>query len=192
MIAAHDAGVMPWVVVAAYGAAVVLAVLAARRAGRRGAGRSAGRERLFWILAALGLALLGINKELDLQTQLTAFGRQLARDGGWYAGRREVQRLFIVFGGLAALGVGAWLVWLVRGMRGPVWAGLAGLFLLGVFVMLRAASFHHVDVLLGVRVLGTKLHVWFELAGVAVMIAAAGWAIAPVRAGPHREPGYRR
>lgn len=183
VMTAHDAGVMPWVAVAGYALATLLAIIAARKAS--------GRERLFWILAAAALVLLGINKQLDLQTQLTAWGRQMARDGGWYAGRRAVQKLLIAGGGVVALGGGAWLLWLVREMRGPVWAALAGLFMLGMFVGLRAASFHHVDVVLGGQVLGQRLHVWIELAAIAMMIAAAGWAIAPVRRGPHREPGYR-
>jgi hypothetical protein len=38
---------------------------------------------------------LGINKQLDLQTALTEFGRVLADNQGWYDKRQVVQVWFI-------------------------------------------------------------------------------------------------
>lgn len=166
--ASHDAGTLPWLAVVSY---LVGAVLCVRQRGLS----ATAHERLFWVLAALIMLALGINKQLDLQTALTAWGRQLARDGGWFEQRRAVQSMFVktvvVVAGVAGVG----LAWLVRGMRARVWVVLAGLMLLGLFVVIRAASFHHIDRIMGLPVLGWKLHVVLELIGISVVVAGAGW-----------------
>jgi hypothetical protein len=180
----HDAGALPWLATAGYFAAGGLCAWRWRTAQ--------GRERRFWLLAALALLALGLNKELDLQTELTAFGRQLARNGGWYANRRAFQALFVLAGGAAGLALLAGLAWLVRGLRAGVQVTLAGLGVLALFVMVRAASFHHLDVLMGRRVLGLKLHIVLELAGIAMVIIGALLPRRSVTPAPHRRPGYHR
>ena len=52
------------------------------------------RDRRFWIGTSILLVLLGLNKELDLQTVLTDTARYLAHYEGWYDYRRIVQGLF--------------------------------------------------------------------------------------------------
>lgn len=179
--ASHDAGTLPWLAVAGY---LVATLLCAWQASRS----KLGSERLFWIFAALAMLALGINKQLDLQTQLTAFGRQWARNGGWYEQRREFQALFIrgiVFAGAAVLVL---LGWLVRNLRLGVWVALLGLALLGTFVAVRAASFHHVDIMMRTPVIGLKLHAVLELAGIAVVMLGA--ALPRPKPRPCRRPGY--
>jgi hypothetical protein len=171
-----SAGTLPWLAVAGYlvGAALCLRQMQAP---------ATRRERLFWLLAGLAMLALGLNKQLDLQTALTAWGRQMARDGGWFAERRAVQRRFILVG-MVTLGISAiWLAWLVRGLRAQVFIVLGGLYLLGAFVLVRAASFHHFDVALRAPVLGLKLHTVLELAGIAVVILGAARAAPPPRPG---------
>ncbi|PZN92614.1 MAG: hypothetical protein DCF31_15555 [Alphaproteobacteria bacterium] len=166
--ASQDAGTLPWLAVAGYlvGAALCL--------WRRG-GADAGRERLFWLVAALLLLGLGLNKQLDLQTMLTDWGRRAAREGGWYAQRRALQLAFVAAAAVAVLLVGAGLAGLVRGLRLRVRVVLAGLALLGAFVLVRVASFHHIDVAMRTPVLGLKLYTVLELAGIAIVIAGAAW-----------------
>jgi hypothetical protein len=167
-------GTLPWLAVAGYLVGAVLCLWQTGAATTR-------RERIFWLFAGLAMLALGINKQLDLQTALTAWGRKMARDGGWFDQRRAVQRQFIIAGvvsmGIAAIG----LAWLVRGLRAPVFVVLAGLFMLGAFVLVRAASFHHIDVAMRAPVFGLKLHTVLELAGIAVVIigAAAARAVRP-------------
>lgn len=175
-LSAHDHGVGPWVVVAGYGVACALAVLAARRSG--------DDERRFWWAVAFGLLLLGINKQLDLQTDLTVFVRGRALAEGWYAQRRAVQADFIHALALATLGVLAGLAWLTRRARTGVRVALAGVALLGAFVLLRAASFHHVDSALVARFAGTRVHLLIELGG--IMVVAGG----ALRALFRRTPGH--
>lgn len=132
------------------------------------------RARWFWLIAGLAMLALGLNKQLDLQTALTAWGRQLARDGGWYGQRRAVQRAFVMGAAGLALVAGLATAWAVRGLGRRVFVVLFGLCVLGLFVVVRAASFHHVDVLLRQPVLGLRLHILLELAGIAIVIAGAG------------------
>jgi multidrug efflux pump subunit AcrB len=133
----------------------------------------ATRERLFWAIAALAILALGLNKPLDLQTNLTQWARDIARDGGWFDRRREVQALFIA--GLAGTTTlaGILLAWWARHMRPAVWLALAGLLALAAFVTLRAASFHHVDVALRTPLLGTRAWVTLELAGITLVALGA-------------------
>ena len=142
-----------------------------------------GRARLFWTLACLAVLALGLNKQLDLQTQLTAIGRSIARGGGWYAERRGVQRLFILGLGTLLAVLALWLGWLTRGLGGPVRLALGGLLLLGGFVLLRAASFHHLDRLLRTDLLGTRAWVVIELAGIALVLAGSTWGAIRARRG---------
>ncbi len=180
-IVAHDTGVAPWLAVVGYG----IAALLAWRVGTR----CEGRERSFWWIAAFILLALGVNKQLDLQSELTATLRHVARSAGWYAGRRQFQLLF-----LAGLAIGTiigsrWLARLVQGLRTPVMITLAGLLALAAFVLLRAASFHHLDMLLGTRLPFGKAHLLIELAALAVVLTGVvlAWRSAPA---PGRRPGY--
>ena len=163
-----SAVVLAWVTVAGY---AVGAWLCARQRGKS----STARERLVWTLAALAMLALAINKQLDLHTALTAWGRQMARDDGWFDQRRAVQAAFIKGIVVAAIIVGAALAWLVRGLPARVWATLTGLMLLALFVIIRAASFHHIDWIMGRQVLGLQLHTMLELAGIGIVIAGAAW-----------------
>ncbi len=169
LFAPHDAGTIAWIIVAAYAGAFVLALTATVRT-------SGTREGWFWALTAAGLLLLGLNKQLDLQTLLTATLRQLARQDGWYEQRRMVQLVFIAGLAGALLAALVFLRWLTRFSRPGVKLALSGLCLLAAFVMLRAASFHHVDILLGGTLGGLKLHALLELAG--ILLTAAGALIA--------------
>ena len=72
-----DPTFMGWLTVAAYAIAAFTALLAARRAGRA-PGTTRG-SRGMWLLVAAFMALLCLNKQLDLQSLLTDIGRQLSK-----------------------------------------------------------------------------------------------------------------
>ncbi len=151
-----------WSVVAAYAGAAALCL--------RASGRQPGRERAFWICAALLMAALGANKQLDLQTLLTVTGRCLARAQGWYDERGEVQTAFV--GAVAVIAVIATLTVAVvmRRHLGRLWPALLGLTAILAYVAVRAASFHHVDQLLyRPAVAGIRADPVLELAGAALI-----------------------
>ncbi len=164
---ARDVGNLPWVIVGAYALAATLAVLSALAA--RGS-----RERRFWWLAALMLLVLCLNKQLDLHTYLTDFFRQMARSQGWYQQRRPIQAAFIVIGAMITLGVGAYFVRLGLSAGVGVRLAMVGLILLATYIVLRVASFHHLDWALGTMVNGVKVHNYVELSCILVVIVGAG------------------
>ncbi len=88
-----DPNIISWIIVALY---TLSAWQCYRVATLRSNMRSKGERNIWWILV-FGLALLGINKQLDLQTALTEFRRILSKQQGWYENRRQVQ-LFFIFG----------------------------------------------------------------------------------------------
>lgn len=139
------------------------------------------RRATLWLLLAVALFGLGINKQLDLQTLLTELGRAAAYAGGWYERRRVVQAIFIalVFG-FGLLGV-ALLWWLTRGELRDFRLTLAGFAVLTAFVVIRAASFHNVDQIIGLDLLGLRINTIFELGG--ILIVGAG-AIGRLRSAP--------
>jgi len=167
-----DPNLTGWVTVLAYGIAMGLCALCAVRESANT--RAGEATRRVWLGVALLMALLGVNKQLDLQTWFTEVGRDLALAQGWYAARQKVQVLFI--GALAAAG-GVAIVWLQRALRrlgGEVRWVAAGLVLLIVFVVTRAASFHHVDRLLNLELAPhVRLNAAFELGGIGIVIVAA-------------------
>ena len=162
---------MGWVTVGVY----LLAGLAAAVVAWRGAfpPGSRGRERVFWTLAALLLLFLAVNKQLDLQSFMTAAGRCMAQAQGWYENRRLVQLAFIL--GLAGTGVLVLLGLrrLLRGTLARTGLALLGLVLVTVFVLIRAAGFHHMDLLIGTRIAGMRLNWLLELPGPLLVLAAA-------------------
>ena len=147
-----DPTVGGWVTVAAYFAASLACFLMHRRS------RSVAVASGIWGVLSLALLFLAINKQLDLQTLLTVAGRSVAKSQGWYEQRRSVQSAFIASLGAAGfLCVGAVAYALRRAPR-SAWLALCGLMFLGGFVLIRAASFHHVDSLLGFRLVGLRLN----------------------------------
>jgi hypothetical protein len=118
------------------------------------------------------MLLLGINKQLDLQSWLTQVGRDLAKAQGWYAERQSVQTAFIeilVVCGLTGMGL---LALMLRRVLRHVTGAVLGLGFLVTFVAVRAASFHHVDRWLGAGVV--RLNWMLELGGLG-LIALSAW-----------------
>jgi hypothetical protein len=126
-------------------------------------------DRRIWRLLLVCLIVLGINKQLDLQSALTELGRIIAQRQGWYENRAQVQQAFIAGTGILGLTLLAVLVLLARRARAATLSALAGGFALVVFVMMRAASFHHVDQFLSVD-LGGLRYSWIVEMGALIWI----------------------
>lgn len=130
------------------------------------------QQPAFWLMLAMFLLLLGINKQLDLQTWFTQVMKTNAIEHGWYADRRKLQTLFI-----AAMGVGMiGLLLLIRQYLQRSWQRYRsvwfGVVLLFLFILIRAASFHHFDVLINTRLFGIGVNVLLEVGSILwIMIA---------------------
>lgn len=165
-----DPTAVGWFTVFAYAG---VAVLCARNMLRA---RPFPVERTVWAALAALLALLAINKQLDLQTWFTVVGRELSRQQGWYAQRHTVQMAFVA--SLVLLSISLLLV--LHHVLGPAWRRYAivscGLALLLTFIVIRAATFHHVDLLLGMRIGPLRVNHLMELGAIAIVaLGALAW-----------------
>ncbi|WP_426277623.1 hypothetical protein [Sphingomonas sp. FW199] len=171
-----DPTLIGWLTMLAYFGTAVLCI---RASGNRPS--TAGRWSV-WHLLFVILLLLGINKQLDVQTLLTGMGRQIARDGGWYRQRGPIQLAFISGIAVAAAVAIALLFALIDRADRHARSALAGLVVLLAFVVMRATSFHDADVFLRLNVSAFRLYHVLELGGICLI------AIPALRAG-NRRPG---
>lgn len=166
-----DPSLMGWLTVAAYAGAAFTAWLAARRAGR--APGTIGGSRLTWSLVTALMALLCLNKQLDLQSLFTDIGRVLSYHQGWYHERREVQKWFVLgVLGTSFLSTGVMLI-CFRHFWKKHFLLSTGLVLLLTFIVIRAVSFHHFDVLLKSQIMGVRMNWVLELTGIGLIWLAA-------------------
>jgi hypothetical protein len=185
-----DPSVMGWVTVAAYFIGALLCGRTAWSHSRHATRSNSKGPAVFWSILAVGLVLLGVNKQLDLQTWLTLFAKRIALHEGWYSERRAVQGAFI---GMVALGGAASLVGmrlLAGQLTRPVVMALAGAVFLGCFILIRASSFHHVDQMLGMDLGGLKVNWILELGSIGCIGAAAELASRRLRS--RQVPGSAR
>lgn len=164
-----------WLTVVAYFMAAWLCLRAARRSAA--SARATNAEALIWTGLTCFLIVLGINKQLDLQSGLTAIGRALAKEQGWYRQRHQVQVLFIKTVAASAALVGAVALWLARRHLRRLGLALSGACMLLAFVVIRAASFHKVDRLIVTDFFGMRINAWLELGGIATVGLGAWLAI---------------
>jgi hypothetical protein len=140
---------------------------------RASRGVAAGDERRVWQVLSLGLLALGVNKQLDLQSAVTEIGRLLAESGGWYENRHEVQRLFIAVVGLLGIAGSVVSLALSRKMPLPTRVAVVGAISLVLFVVVRAASFHHFDLFIRAELFGLRMNWIFEIGGITIVALAA-------------------
>jgi cytochrome bd-type quinol oxidase subunit 2 len=156
-------------------------------AGRKEKEQALGRARrwhapVFWFTLCGVLVALGFNKQLDLQSDLTQIGRDMAKSEGWYGHRRVVQAVFVVVFAAAAIGAVAGAIWFMRDLWRRYRLAFVGIIYLCAFVIIRAASFHHIDTLLyHLPGVGEGINTILELGGNVLI----GWAA--IKAARHRE-----
>lgn len=124
----------------------------------------------FWLYLAVFLFLLCINKQLDLQSWLTQSVRDSALAHGWYEYRRSLQAAFIAILGLGMMFTLVGLrIFLANSWRQHklTWVGIV---LLCTFILMRAASFHHLDLFINHHVLGFRVNVILEIGAILLII----------------------
>jgi hypothetical protein len=124
----------------------------------------------FWLSLTALLVFFGLNKQLDLQSDLTDWLRTLSKAHGWYDQRRGVQLLFISVMGLAipilliSLRLFLYHSWQHYKIT---WVGIV---LLSIFVMVRAASFHHVDLIFYQTIGSIRYYQLLEMLAISLII----------------------
>jgi hypothetical protein len=131
------------------------------------------KQRLFWLSIVLCAFFMGINKQLDLQSLLTAIGKYFAYQQGWYQNRRTVQGAFIAIVFLFGTSIICWGLGTFKGILKDNWLAFTGIVFLIVFILIRASSFHHMDSLIRTHFLGLKLNWLLELSGIYCIIINA-------------------
>lgn len=166
-----DPHIMGWVTVVVYATCAVVAFILSVR--NPFDGPSAWRERVFWGGLGVVMAFMAVNKQLDLQTLMTAIGRCHAQIEGWYDERQGVQRGFIRSLALAAVLLALSVAWFLRAsLRRNILAVLGFAFVLG-FVVIRAVGFHDVDELISAEVMTVRVNWILELSGLILILLAA-------------------
>jgi hypothetical protein len=132
-------------------------------------------EGHLWRAISILFVALGINKQLDLQTALTELGRVFATEQGWYGERQTIQAWFIIGVALTCTFVAVTLPIWARKSPAPTWLAVIGMTTVLAFVLIRAASFHHIDKFIGNRILGLRWNWVLEMTGIAMVIFASEW-----------------
>lgn len=153
-----------WATVVAYG----FTALALFRIGRR----NVGAERWLWLGCSVLLALLMVNKQLDLQSFLTAVGRCHALMTDWYENRRAVQGAFII--AVIVITAGSFVVLAVLLRRAFLRNFLlfSGLLLLLTFIAVRAVGFHRFDQFIANAIGPFRMNHVLELGAIGIMLLA--------------------
>ncbi len=126
----------------------------------------------FWLSLTVLLIFLGLNKQLDLQSNLTDWLRTSAKRHGWYEQRRAYQSLFLTITGLAipilllSLRVFLYHSWQRYKLT---WVGIV---LLLIFITVRAASFHHVDIIFYQTIGSLRYYQALELLAISLIIVS--------------------
>ena len=165
-----DPSIMGWVTVAAYGLAGVLCFAGFSRSPHAGV-------RRFGLVMGILLMALMVNKQLDLQSALTALGRCVSQIQGWYGERRAFQYRFIL-GVLACCAlIGVFLFWALRRQLGHIGLALAGVVCLMTFIAVRAIGFHHFDAFILSSVMNVRMNWLLELGGISLIALNAFWGL---------------
>jgi len=104
------------------------------------------KQKLFWLIVAVIILFLGINKQLDFQSLITEVGRYYAKENGWYEIRREIQFWGIISLLLFSLTTLTVFIFKMGSIIKSNWLAIFGMTLLLSFVLIRAAAFYHVTV----------------------------------------------
>ena len=126
-----------------------------------------------WLMIAATLLLLASAKWLRAQEALTDAARSLLFSRGWYAEHREVQMAAaaLIAASAALLSFLLWR-WL-RDAASSLRIACLALDLLLVFIGIRAASIHDIDLWVTAPLAGMRKGWWAELAALVVIAGSA-------------------
>ena len=158
-----DPTIIGWVTVAVYFIVAIICLKAAFTSNYEKPIKN------FWLFLTLFLIALGINKQLDLQSLLTQIGKDMAISQGWYKDRRLVQAGFIILIGLLGITALTFLIKTYRNANFSIEIALTGCIILFSFILIRASSFHHMDIFINMKLVGVKMNWLLELGGLAII-----------------------
>ena len=123
------------------------------------------KSRIFWVLLFVIMLFLACNKQLDIQTYVTAVGREVAHAQGWYDQRRTIQKEVVITIALIAFLLLFYMFYMVYNLPTANKIAMVGALLTFTFIVMRAFSFHHLDHYVGRLIFGVKMHILIEVCG---------------------------
>jgi len=99
----------------------------------------------------------------------------LAHYEGWYEQRQFVQLVFIALVAMTCLIAAITLLLWARNSPIPTKLALIGTTMVLGYVLIRAASFHHVDRFIGQKILGLRWNWVLEMSGISFVLLASQW-----------------
>jgi hypothetical protein len=171
----RDLSIVGWLIALLYFLAAIRCWIIARRLRWAAHDIDGTKELRCWRSITASCFVLGLSKQLDIPTVLTNSGRLIARLQGWYDQRRSAQLALVAVLALVSLIA---LILLVRWARNaPVstWLAVAASVMLVGYFAIRAVSFHSVDRLISMRILGVSLNSILEIAGIGAVLVASYW-----------------
>jgi hypothetical protein len=161
-----DPSFMGWFTVFSYHITAIICALVAINTQRIFSNSRAKNQNIFWWALAVTLFLLGINKQLDLQSLLIDIGRAILISQGWYEQRRTY-KLFIAL--VMAFTGCVFMIFIGYTLRRTLrenWLVIIGTIFLLTFILVRAAPFPYFDKVLNWRPAGIRMNWILELAGI--------------------------
>lgn len=127
-------------------------------------------DSVLWLILTVFIVILGVNKQFDIQTDITNYLREIARLEGWYDYRAAFQKILL----LMAL-IGFFTLFTARLLFKNYWIKYKFLFigfgLLIFYIAARLISLHIVDSAFRYKILGViKLHQLLESSFVMLLI----------------------
>ncbi len=120
---------------------------------------------IFWGILFAVMLFLACNKQLDMQTYITAVAREVAHAQGWYDQRRAIQKEVIIVLGLIAFLFLSYLIYMIYNLPSSYKISMVGALFTFTFIGMRASSFHHLDHYVAQTIYGVKLHILIEICG---------------------------
>jgi len=172
-----DPNVLGWTIAITYVVAGVLCMNTGFQ--RKKFSTASDQPTHLWIWFALGFLMiaLGLNKQLDIHKLLTEIGREIVKNHGWRAQRKNIQTAFVL--GLACVGlilvVGK--LYLIRNRLREFGLALIGLMSLLAFTIFRAASLYRLGNLVNrLPYYGDEMNAGLELGGAFLVALGALFA----------------
>jgi hypothetical protein len=179
--ALEDRTLGAWIAIFLYLAASVLCWWAFRRESltrgwRSPAGEGTSKEiAVGWLLVGGCALLLGITRLLDLGNLLTAWGRGVAHDEGWYGERRLLQVSMLLALTLGAIAAVVAIAQRSRNHPGSLRLAYFGTAFVLCLVAIRACSWHYLDLVLESEWEGFRLSWLLESGGAGLVAGAAAY-----------------
>ena len=182
----RDLSIVGWLTVILYFSAAIRCWIIARELRWTAHDIEGTRELRCWRSIAAASLGLGVSKQLDLPTVLTNTGRVIARLQGWYEQRRSAQLALVAVLAIVSLITVIILVRWARNAPVATWLALAASVMLVCYFAIRTVSFHPVDRLISIRILGVSLNSILEIVAIGAVLVASYWR-QPI-AGPRSKP----